>query len=291
MNFKFQNQSKVTFEEKGHTYTNGKGQKYKSVTTVLGDYSHKFDTAYWSTYKAVKDVMVGINLFHRYKQAAGGWDKVPDYYIRNKNKLDETIKNNIETKRAWYVAEWKKESEYAAKLGNMHHKDLEGLMLSHKKIDLGQKRYANVSAADLLDFQGFTDFDNSAHTELLLWNDRFRLAGQADLVERTGMQVHIKDYKTCKKIELEPFMDRHMFEPLQFLPDMNYSKFTMQLSTYGWMLEQIGYEVVGLTMVHIDRITGNHIKDYPLAYRPDLVIKMLEHHDSKGIRESAKEHA
>ena len=87
MKFKFnKSKDRVAFEEKGHTYTNGRGQKYKSVTTVLKDYEHEFDTAYWSTYKAVKDTLSGINLFHRYTQAAGGWANVPNYYIQNKRK-------------------------------------------------------------------------------------------------------------------------------------------------------------------------------------------------------------
>ena len=114
--------------------------------------------------------------------------------------------------------------------------------------------------------------------------------GQADVVERIGDEVHIKDYKTSKSIDFEAFMDNKMLEPVQELPDTNYSKFTLQLSLYGWMLEELGYKIKSLTIIHLDRITGNPIQDYPLAYRKDLVTKLLEHYDREGVREFPEEH-
>jgi hypothetical protein len=48
------------------------------------------------------------------------------------------------------------------------------------------------------------------------------------------------------------------------------------------MLEQVGYEVIGCTMIHLSRDDGSHICDYPLAYRKDLVEKMLEHYKANS---------
>jgi len=285
MNFKFKSKpERVSFEPKGHTYTNGKGQKYTSVTTLISEYYKPFDSDYWSTYKACKDVMENARIWSRYKEAAGGWTGVVEYFERNRQNLDQQLQNQINAKKQDYIAKWDYEREHAAALGTKQHNDLESLVLSHKKIDLGKRRIARVSPADLLDLQGFYGEGNGLYPELLLWNDQFRLAGQADIVEKIGKEVHIKDYKTSKKIEFEPFMGTMMLEPVEELPDTNYSKFTLQLSTYGWMLEQIGYRVTGLTVIHINRETGDEIDQYPLAYRKDLVIKMLEDHDSKGIR-------
>ena len=284
MNFKFKAQpERVSFEEKGHKYTGKNGHNYTSVTTLLSEYHEKFKSDYWSDYKSIKDIMMntGGSIWFRYKNAAGGWDKVVDYFKKHKAKLDKKILSQIADRKQHYLDNWEYEREHAAKLGTMHHNDLESLLLNTPKILIAKDRIADVSPADLLDLQGFTAGEHHVHPELLLWNEHFRIAGQADVVERDGNQVHIKDYKTCKKIDFEPFMHKRMFAPLDELPDMNYSKFTMQLSTYGWMLEQIGYEVVGCTMIHINRETGEHIESYPLAYRKDLVIKMLEDHERK----------
>jgi hypothetical protein len=284
MNFKFKTQpERVSFKEKGHKYTGKSGHNYTSVTTLLKEYHKEFDSDYWSDYKAVKDILLnaGGSIWYRYKQAAGGWEGVVAHYLSNRNQLDVTIRNQILARKQKYLDDWDYEREHAAKLGTMHHNDLESLLLNTPKILIAKERIANVSPADLLDLQGFTEGEHHVHPELLLWNEKYRIAGQADVVERDGKYVHIKDYKTCKKIEFEPFMGARMYEPLDELPDMNYSKFTMQLSTYGWMLEQIGYEVIGCTMIHINRETGEHQESYPLAYRKDLVIKMLEDHDSK----------
>jgi len=284
MNFRFKAQpEKVSFKEKGHKYTGRNGHDYTSVTTLLSEYYKPFDTQYWSDYKSVKDILLnaGGSIWYRYKQAAGGWEGVVAYFRVNRKKLSPVLLNQIEVRKQKYLSDWEYEREHAAKLGTMHHNDLESLLLSNKKVRISKDKIANVSPADLLDLQGFTQGEHHVHPELLLWNEHFRIAGQADVVERDGMQVHIKDYKTCKKIEMEPFMGARMYEPIDELPDMNYSKFTMQLSTYGWMLEQIGYEVIGCTMIHIKRETGEHVESYPLAYRKDLVIKMLEDYDSK----------
>ncbi len=286
MNFKFQTKApaNVTFKKKGHTYKDQYGKEYVSVTTLIGKYHKKFDTQYWSTYKACKDVLEKINLWSRYKTKAGGWQSVVDYFKKNGHKLDSSVYKRILKRKQWYIDEWKSESDIACTLGNKQHDTLEKLVLSHKKVRVGNRKIAEVSPATLLDMQGFVHTGNSIHPELLLWNEKYRLAGQADLVEKTGNEIVIKDYKTCKEIKMDPFMGTMMLDPLQYLPDTNYSKFTIQLSTYGWMLEELGYRVTGIVMIHIDRITGEVIREYPLAYRKDLVEKMLEDYDSKRTR-------
>jgi len=286
MKFKFNTPepANVTFTKKGHKYRDQKGKEYVSVTTLLKEYYKPFDTQYWSTYKGCKDVLERINLWSRYKQKAGGWQMVVEYFRRNGHKLDAAVYKRILDRKQWYITEWKNEGDIASILGNKQHDTLEKLVLNHKKIRIGSRKVAKVSPATLLDMQGFVHTGNSVHPELLLWNEKYRLAGQADLVEKEGNDIVIKDYKTCKEIKMEPFMGTMMKEPLQYLPDTDYSKFTMQLSTYGWMLEQLGYTVRGIVMIHIHRVTGEIIKEYPMAYRPDLVEQMLENYERKRIR-------
>jgi len=284
MKFKLKAKKQVYFEEEGHKYHDGYGNKYTSVTTLLSQYAPKFDGEYWSSYKAIKDTFenVGWRIWKEYKSKAGGWEGVVKYFNKNKKALDKTILERIAVRKQYYIDLWETERTYAADLGTKHHNDLEKLFLNNKTMKLDNNQVADVSPADLLSIQGFDQGESTVHPELLLWNAFYRIAGQADVVERQGKKIHIKDYKTCKEIEFSAFMNQKMFEPIHELPNTNYSKFTMQLSTYAWMLEKLGYEIVGLTIIHIDRETGKHIRDYPLAYRKDLVEAMLEDYSTKA---------
>jgi hypothetical protein len=282
---------KVTFQEKGHKYTGSDGRTYTSVTTLLSAYYPPFEGEKWSLYKAIKDEYTSISepTWKAFRQKAGGWipalkgDNIIKYYKDNRHTIPSQIRNNIAVRKDAYLKEWKAEGELACKLGTGHHNSLEQLVLSSKRIDIGRGQIATTSPGDLLKLQGLLGDDRpQVFTELLLWSEKYRLAGQADLVEKPSRgKIHIKDYKSFKEVQLEAFMDETFYEPLQELPNTNYSKATMQLSTYGYMLELLGYEIVGCTMIHIDRISGAHIKDYPLAYRRDLVIKMLEDYDKR----------
>jgi hypothetical protein len=278
MKFKFKQKDKVYFEEEGHKYSDGRGREYTSVTTLLKDYCPPFESDYWSDYKAIKDTLenIGYRTWKDFKDSAGGWESVVKYFKKSRKKLDQVVLDRIATRKQYYLDLWDDEREYAAELGTKHHNDLEQLLLNTPKIQLDNMELATTSPADLISIQGFDQGESIIHPELLLWNEKYRIAGQADVVERTGKKIHIKDYKTCKEIEMKAFMDKTFFSPLQELPNTNYSKFTMQLSTYGWMLEELGYEITGLTIIHIDRHTGNHVRDYPLAYRKDLVELMLD---------------
>ncbi len=264
---------KVVFTEKGHSYTKG-DVPYISVTTLLDRYTKPFDSEYWSIYKSVKDEMEAIGLWIKYKASAGGWQGVVNHY---KSMPPHHRKDSIERRRKAYLNSWKKQSDDAASIGSKIHSDLEGDMLNSRHISIGDMGIAEVSSSDILDMQDF-NLPNHIFTELLLWNDGYKLAGQADIVQKSGNGVHIKDYKTSKFIYKDPFMGAKFLEPLQELDDTNYNKFTMQLSTYGWMLEQQGYDITGLTLIHLDRITSKYIRDYKVTYRPDLVKKMLDHY-------------
>ena len=293
MRYKFKHKDQVTFTEEGHIYKDNKGKQYTSVTTLIKDYSNPFEGDYYSTYKAVKDTFEGMGwrIWKDYKVKAGGWEGVVDYFNKNRKTHDKEIISRVVARKKYYVDLWEEERDHAGKLGTAAHNDLEQLLLSNKQVKLDRRsksgNIADISPADLLSIQGFDQGGTVVHPELLLWNKEFMLAGQADVVERLGNIVHISDYKTCKEIQMEPFMDKHMKGPLSSLPDMNYSKFTIQLSTYAWMLEEIGYEIGSLTINHIDRNTGKPIRNYPLAYRRDLVIKMLNDYAIKRIRKSA----
>ncbi len=71
--------------------------------------------------------------------------------------------------------------------------------------------------------------------------------------------------------------------PLNDLMDSNYYHYLMQLSTYGYMIEQLNPDkyIKELKLVHIDRNGKQTI--YPLEYKKDDVERMI-HHYAKSLK-------
>lgn len=89
--------------------------------------------------------------------------------------------------------------------------------------------------------------------ETILWNERWALAGTADLLERTGERsLRIYDFKTNERLEKTCRWNRYLLPPVDHLDDCNFQKYELQLSFYGLMLEAMGWTVERLTIFHID---------------------------------------
>lgn len=82
------------------------------------------------------------------------------------------------------------------------------------------------------------------------------------MVEIKKNVVDITDYKTYKKVDIKSFYNPKikkwsmMLEPLQGVQDCNYNHTGLQLAMYGLMLEDLGYKIGKLKLLHIDR-NGN----------------------------------
>ena len=113
----------------------------------------------------------------------------------------------------------------------------------------------------------------------------FNLAGQMDLLVKKGNDIYIFDYKTnAKGISTKAYVDRKknkkqmMYHPINNMDDHTLNHYTLQLSIYAWMLQQINPELVikQLTILHQD---GDGIETvYPLEYRSEEVEKLIAYH-------------
>ena len=63
--------------------------------------------------------------------------------------------------------------------------------------------------------------------------------------------------------------------PLNNLDDVNYWHYTLQLSTYAWMIQKLNpeFEIEDLVMIHFDH--NDNMTVYHLPYLKDEVIRML----------------
>jgi hypothetical protein len=264
------NKMKVLFDEPTHTYTNNNtDEKYISVTTLIHKYTPEFDSDYWSLYKAVKDILSNNNCFDAYKRSVGGWESVVPAW--NSNPLLK-FKDDVDCRQQHYLLQWEAISETACEIGTAEHKRREIETAENNYYTHENEQYETPKVHNQQDILHIQDFhSNRIYTELLVYNDRYKVAGQVDWVRKKGRQVWIKDYKTSKEITKEAFREEKLLAPLSDLYNANWYIYAMQLSTYGWMLEECGYTVAGLNLIHTRTETT-----YNIPYLKDHVQAMMQ---------------
>lgn len=116
------------------------------------------------------------------------------------------------------------------------------------------------------------------YPELIIWNDKYTVCGTADKVWINTIDgvrfIDIDDWKTNKEIKMPTRYN--MEAPLGHLSDVNYIHYTLQLSTYAWMLEQVGFTIRNLYLTHQREINGESTR-YKLQYLKKEVLLMLNH--------------
>jgi len=207
----------IKFTVDDHKYTNKEGSIYTSVTTVIKEYK-SFDKVAVAKKYAVK---------HPEKSAAG------------------------------WIKEWERIGQEAAEYGTKVHKEEEDKLRANPMFQEGSYQ---VDVNTIRSLDSISKLPNGEYPELLIWSNKYMIAGQVDKVTITDGTVDITDYKTYKKgVDLKSFYNprkggwQMMKSPLHSLQDCNYNHAGIQLGLYALMLEELGYTIGTLTMVHIDR--------------------------------------
>lgn len=83
------------------------------------------------------------------------------------------------------------------------------------------------------------------HDELTLYNDECRIAGTSDMIcivtKTKGGYFDVEDYKTNMRNGIETFSKykKRMLPPFDYLEDCSFVKYSLQLSIYAYMFEQL----------------------------------------------------
>jgi hypothetical protein len=101
----------------------------------------------------------------------------------------------------------------------------------------------------------YSKLPNGSYRELTLFNRRYMIAGQADNVTIEDGFVDIDDDKTNGEFNTLSFKPprgnyKMLKTPLNKLMDCHLGHYTVQLSTYAWMLEQFGLKPRRLRLLH-----------------------------------------
>lgn len=276
------------FQEDGHKYTDTYGNEYISVTTIIGNYSPKFDKDYWLHKKAKE---LGITE----KELAKRWQDITDEACtrgsHTHNGLEDGIKgssmfkdaikylNQVETGRCITVAD----------IPNLKARPLD----IEKFKEATNNKYPKIY--EVFDFyvtRGYT-----IYSEIGVFLPNLLISGTIDVLAIKSDRFVILDWKTnkdglhftsgyykkdktCKPVQLTNNWvekDEKMLPPFNTLPECNGSHYTIQLSTYARMVELIlGIPCVGCGLCHIG--TPFKLNQYGMPYR-----------DEKGLYEIDKD--
>lgn len=243
---------KCSFFVKKHTYKVGK-QKLTSVTSVLKEYFSGFDAA------DIAQKMV--------------------YMAKARAR-----KENREVGEEGKVTYWKKKWKEAAEHGSRTHALIENFVLANPELFEGNeerdiKKYIQAKHWLVRYLDSKRDYKKTP--EFILYNKKRGIAGQIDLLLRDtkSKKFHIVDYKTNEKISQSGYKGQKAKEPISDLEDCSLSKYSLQLSLYAYLLEEQGYEVGDLIILHL---AEDKVKEFPVDYTvfKPIVAKLLKHYES-----------
>lgn len=163
------------------------------------------------------------------------WDK----------KAASTAKKTGSTKEK-VLKEWAEKRDNAAKKGTAFHKMMEDSYTSSVQgIKIAEKYYPLCYAQTIDGVKEEKDVkleDNTVYTEKMIWSNKYKICGTADLVEVIDGKIYVKDYKTNEKLEFTSWVNPKtgLSEKLKFpcanLDNCKGVKYELQLNLYMYML-------------------------------------------------------
>ena len=278
----------VAFDNETHTYWNlNDNRRYISVTTLIHRYTQEFDKNFWSAYKALEKLIP------------------KESWAMEKKSLLNTKKFNKEILDTYNISElefnktqqsildlWDEENRKSCERGTKIHEEIEHSFYNHPK-DISLQKFGLGGKFECKKDYSELDLEYGVYPEYLIYRESddgiLRIAGQVDLIVKQGNEITIIDHKTNKKIDQKSGFDTstksnaRMKYPLNNLMDCNFYHYTLQLSTYAWMLQKIHPEFIikDLIINHYDHQGNNTL--YHCEYLKHDVEKMLYHYKSELI--------
>lgn len=274
--------SNVLYNDKLHKYwTKNDNLSCISVTTLIHNFAN-FDEEFWSCYKTLEK-MINEDDFKVEKDELLKFKKF-NYSVLKKYDIDE---NSFIKEKESILKEWETKRETSCIRGAGIHKQFELNNLAENNKEL---QYLKSGGKLSGNFSTFTSNKivpglKGAYPELLLSriseDKKLRLAGQADLVIIDEFDIYVIDYKTNAKIDTSSYFDRRkkrkemMKYPLNNIEDSNFWHYSLQLSTYAWMIQKIDprFNIKLLMLVHIDH--KDKVTNYECNYLKSDVERML----------------
>lgn len=285
---------KVCFNDETHTYFNisNPEDKYISVTTLIHKFTQPFDKEFWSAYKALEKLI-----------PKDSW-AIEKKSLLSIKKFDKSIlelynipENDFNREQQGILDAWDEENRKSCERGTKIHADIEnsfyksGKNINLQRFGIGGKFECKKDYSEL-------DLEYGVYPEYLIYRESpdgiLKIAGQVDLIIKSGNDIYIIDHKSNKKIDQKSGFNTStrsnvkMKYPLNNLDDCNFYHYTLQLSTYAWMLQKLKpeFNIKGLILNHYDHNGNNTL--YNCEYLKEDVERMLAYYKKELIKESQR---
>lgn len=281
----------IAFSEETHQYWNvNDNEKYISVTTLIHKFTQPFDSDFWSSYKALEKLIPKENWAIE-KKSLLNTKKINSNILEIYN-IDSEIFNTIKQD---ILDEWQKKNLESCERGTKIHAELENSFYGSntrsntlKKLGIGGKFECKKNYNKL-------DLEYGVYPEYLISRTSkdgiLRLAGQIDLIIKEGNNIIVADWKSNAKIDMKSGYNSatksnaKMLYPLNTLMDCNFIHYTLQLSTYAWMLQKLNpnFIIKDLILYHFDHNGKETL--YHCDYLKHEVERMLTFYKKTLIQE------
>ena len=272
------------FNDETHAYYDKNTlERYTSVTTMIHNYTQPFDEMFWSTYKAL-EALLDEDDFYQIKSTLLDKKKINYEWLFSQVNLDPKL---LEEKSKEIRDGYAQTRDESCRIGSAIHLKKEFSFYGNKEFNFSRYGFDEVCGEFTCEKNYYKlDLDRGVYPEFMISCDLdgLKISGQVDLLIIDGDDVWIIDWKTNKEIKKTSYYDRFkkkhqmMKFPINNLMDTNFWHYTMQLSTYMYMLQQIrpNLKCKGLMLIHIDKETGKETK-YPVEYLKSDVERMMKH--------------
>lgn len=127
-------------------------------------------------------------------------------------------------------------------------------------------------------------------SETILYHHGYKLAGMADLIVENGDVFYVLDFKTNKKFNFTSKYNEYFLHPIDYLQQCEFTGYTLQLSTYAYLHEQLtNKKCGGMKILYLEESNGLAWRDINCTYMRGAVQDMLQHKSKKDLE--AKETA
>lgn len=253
----------LTFDPVEHRYWY-QGRELTSVTKLVSKYKQEFKADYWAKRKA-KEALEAEGL-----RGADLYEQLPSVAMA----LQE---------------EWKRKRDTASETGRAVHAWAQGFFSEGVGGDPLPEHlwgYCNALEKFADDHEGISVIS----VEQAICNPHLGIAGTLDALLLRKGRVWLVDWKTNETLKMRS--TSKMRKPVTFLPDCNWSHYTLQQNIYAWMLEAgYGYgelvDPLGKMIVHL-KPDGAYEKCFVPDIDPGKLAALLVHHKETGGAKSEK---
>jgi hypothetical protein len=233
----------VYLEPIEHVYIHKKsGEKFKSVTTVLSMLEPHFPA---------EEVAFAIS-----QQADE--DRKPEYRGMDKEQI---------------LTEWERINKEANEYGTEIHEILERYLLAGR-IYIPKSDYERKI---ITLFQEVDDMRGTIYPETVLFSEKHRLAGTADIIEDCGDYFNVRDFKTNKKIKYISEYGHWLNKPVSHLSDCQYNIYALQMSIYAYMYQMETRKKVGRMNLYYLNPETEKFESIPVPYMGLEAKKVLDY--------------